>query len=228
MAVPVKTMFVTIGEVVKWEQQHYYCREVVTVLAGRSLVIGSVLGARTVDPTAANVTAAAVGGNTGNGTITKDATTPVLADAWPGVYSIQCVAGATNGGTFAVYRPNGTFVGLAKVGVAFAKEIKFVVADGATDFVPGDAFTLTVPAGDGKVVLAPYAAQADGTHRVFGVLLDRVDATSEDKKAVALARGMSIVAAGLLTYEAGYDDANKKAVANAALKALGILPAATA
>lgn len=227
MPVEVKTNAPTMGEVLKWEQEHRFCRKVVTVLSGRKLTIGSVIGSRRVDPTAANVTAAAVGGNTGNGTITKDATTPALAGAKPGVYTAVCVAGATNGGTFVVYRPDGSIVGFAKVGVAFATEVKFTIADGATDFVPGDAFIITVPAGDGKVVLAPFAAAAEGWHQVDGVLLETVDATSADKQGLALFRGPSIVAAGLLLYEAGYDNNTKKAAAQAALRALGIEPAVT-
>jgi hypothetical protein len=224
MVVAVKTFDPTQGDLVKWEQEHRYCREVVTVLSGRSLALGSIIGRRRVDPTAANTTAAAVGGNTGNGTITKDATAPVQAGAKPGTYRVLMLSATA----FAVYRPDGSYVGKGVAGSAFTTEIKFVIATGGTPMVAGDSFTVIVPAGDGKVVLAPYAAAAEGWHEVYGVLIQPVDATGADATGVAIVRPQAIVAAGALRYEAGYDDTDKKATAQAALKALGILPAATA
>lgn len=92
----------------------------------------------------AAVSAAKAGGNTGNGTNTLDVTTPVLANAQVGVYTIRCVTAAANSGTFEVKDPKGQSLGQYVVGATFADQIKFVIADGATDFIVGDGFDVTV------------------------------------------------------------------------------------
>lgn len=60
----------------------------VTIAAGQNLKIGAILGK--VTRGAASV-AAKTGGNTGNGTLTMDATTPLLANAKSGIYSVKCL-----------------------------------------------------------------------------------------------------------------------------------------
>lgn len=61
----------------------------VTLLAGQgTLKRGSVIGIITVGAATA---AAKTGGNTGNGTLTMDGTTPILSGAQSGVYSVRCV-----------------------------------------------------------------------------------------------------------------------------------------
>lgn len=51
----------------------------------------------------------------------------------------------TDGGTFSVKSPNGSSLPNAQVGVAYENEqINFTIADGSTDFVVGDSFTITV------------------------------------------------------------------------------------
>lgn len=88
--------------------------------------------------------AAKSGGNTGGGTLTLDATTPVLAGAKVGVYTVRCIAAATDSGTFRVTDPDGFVIGDVAVGATFANDIKFAIADGAPDFVVGDGFDITV------------------------------------------------------------------------------------
>lgn len=93
-------------------------------------------------------TAAAVAraGNTGNGTIT--ASPVVSAGARSGVYTV--IADDTTGtdnGTFRVEGPDGVYVGVARVAVPFTGGgLTFTIADGATDFVDGDGFNITVTA----------------------------------------------------------------------------------
>lgn len=85
---------------------------------------------------------AAVAGNTGNGTITA---APATGDGClPGQYRAVCTAAAANGGTFNVFAPNGVLLGTATVGTPFTTHLTFTIADGATDFAVGDAFTITV------------------------------------------------------------------------------------
>lgn len=102
-------------------------------------------GIEAVQEWAASVAAHA--GNTGNGVFTLDGTTPVLAGASAGVYNVTCIAAASNSGTFQVQDPNG-FLLSANYVVAgtFADQIKFVIADGSSDFVVGDSFQVTVVA----------------------------------------------------------------------------------
>jgi hypothetical protein len=60
--------------------------------------------------------AAADAGNTGNGTITMDVTTPVLAGAKNGVYRAVNDLVAANSGEFVVYDPDGIEIGRVAVG----------------------------------------------------------------------------------------------------------------
>jgi hypothetical protein len=86
---------------------------------------------------------AAVAGNTGNGTIT--AAPAIVGAPKEGVYMITFIAAAANSGTFQVEDPDGIIIDIGTVGVAWAKvPAAFTIADGATDFVVGDQFTVTV------------------------------------------------------------------------------------
>lgn len=156
---------------------------------------------------------------TGNGVLTMDATNPLLANVKPGAYSVKCTAAATNAGTFTVTDPDGVSLGTHTVaGAAFANQIKFAIADGSTDFIVDDEFTITVA---GKYLLAAATA-TDGSAVAAGILLDDVDATSADKKAVALVKGPAIVRADGLVWASSVNTAELKAAKLAQLAALGI------
>lgn len=103
--------------------------------------------------TAVGTAAAPVAAGTGNGVMTMDATTPVLTDAKNGSYVVTCVTAALNGGAFRVEDPDGYVLGDVAVGATFADDIKFVIADGATDFIVGDKFTIAVTTGAGRIPL---------------------------------------------------------------------------
>jgi len=97
--------------------------------------------------------AAPVAAGTGNGAMTLDATTPVLAGAKNGNYVVTCIAAAADGGTFRVEDPDGFVLGDVAVGATFADDIKFVIADGSADFIVGDKFTVTVTVNAGRIPL---------------------------------------------------------------------------
>lgn len=205
------------GAFVQSEANGTRSRDSGTLITGQNLGAGTVLGKITV---AAATSAAKSGGNTGGGTCTVDVTTPVLAKARAGIYTVRCVGLVGNSGVFAVYRPDGSYVGTAYGGVAFDKEIKFVVADSGTDFAIGDGFDITVAVGSLKyTILAPAAL--DGSATAAGVLFDAVDATSADKKVTILTRSCELNS-NEITWPAAISDPNK-AIATAELAAAGII-----
>src|SRR5690242_4149823 len=132
----------------------------ITALSGQNLVRGQVVGAVTVGA----AVAAAFAGNTGNGVMGAVTTG---ANAKPGVYKVVIVEPAANAGTFIVEDPDGNIVGRGTVAVAFVGPINFTLADGATDFIAGDGFDVTVAAGSGKYKSSVLAA-TDGSQRPLG------------------------------------------------------------
>lgn len=104
---------------------------------------------------------AAVAGGTGNGTITAAPTVGAAAKA--GVYRLTCIEPATDLGKFQVEDPDGIVIGVATVGTEFTTHLTFTIADGSTDFVAGDSFTITVTAGNSKLGYAFAAAGSADT-----------------------------------------------------------------
>lgn len=194
-------------------------RENITIKSGAGkLVAGAILGMIAVG---AATSAAKAGGNTGTGTLTLDATTPVLAGAKSGVYSVRCIVADTNGGTFRVEDPDGNVIGDVAVGGTFSDDIKFAIADGGTDFVVGDGFDITVAVGSKKYV-AHTPAALDGSQIAAGVLYAAVDATSADAPAVGIVRDAE-VKKDEITYHASTDDQAKKNAVNADLAKAGVI-----
>lgn len=192
--------------------------ETVTITGSAALQRGSVLGKVALG---AAVAAAKVGGNTGNGTLVLDATTPILANAKAGVYTVSCLEAVTNGGKFAVTDPLGQLIGYSIVvagdggTITFADQIKFVITDGSTDFVVGDGFTVTIAAGTGSYKLA-LAAAVDGSATPVAILADYVDASGGD--ALGPIYQMGEFTGSALTLGTGIT----LAAAKAALRPLGI------
>jgi hypothetical protein len=191
-------------------------RDNITILSGQGkLVAGQVLGSVFSAATAASAVKAS-GANTGNGTLTLDATTPVLAGAKAGVYTVRMTAATT----YEVRDPSGVVLGEAATAATFADRLKFVVAAGGTAFVAGDGFDITVSALASKYVAYDETATTGGQFAV-GVLFGGVDATSADASAVMVARHAE-VNASMLVFKAGSTAAGQ-AVALAALKALTVV-----
>jgi hypothetical protein len=191
-------------------------RDPITVLSGQNLKAGAVLG----KVTEAGATGAAVAGNTGNGTITV---TGALQDATakPGVYRAIVIEPGANLGTFEVEGPDGIMLGTGVVGTQKTfGGVQFTINDGATDFVSGDSFTITVAAGSGKY--KEYnPANIDGSQTAVAVLFDAVDATSADKPGVGIVRSAEVTSS-VLQWFAGAS-AGQKTTGLAQLALAGII-----
>lgn len=204
-----------------------FCREVVTINdAAATLKVGAVLGKYVASPTGV---AAAVAGNTGDGTMGA-VTVTSNKNLQLGVYTLRIIKAAANAGDFVVVDPAGDVVGQGTVAVAFSQAgLAFTLADGATDFAVGDSFTITV---DGTVKYKLVEATAtDGTEVAAVVLIadksgnsgDIALAATTDTKVLTLARGPAIVADTALQFGASVNTDAEKAAAYAQLKAVGIL-----
>jgi hypothetical protein len=118
-----------------------------------------------LDAIAASATKA--GGNTGNGTFVLDASTPVLAGAKSGVYTLRCVTAVTNGGVFRLEDPDGIVLGDVTIppgagnSVTVNEQIKGVITDGSTDFAVGDGFDITVTMRTVAIPAAQFMGPAD-------------------------------------------------------------------
>jgi hypothetical protein len=206
------------------EADSFHCRDKVTIAVSQDLVAGQVLGASAIIA-GTTVSAAADAGNTsGSGAITMDGTTPVLAGAKNGVYRAVCIEPGTNGGTFAIFDPKGVEIGTVAVGATFAKEIKFVIAD-ATDFVAGDAFSITVGIEPSDLEYKAFDTTAtDGAARPAGILWDAVTTDGSARGAgTAIVRGPCQVRGADLTWPVSDLTDAQKAAAVAALAELGII-----
>lgn len=131
------------GGFVVSEANGFRSREQAYAALSQILKAGQVLGARDVLVGVTSSASADAANTSGSGAITLDVTTPVLAGAKNGTYRAVCIEPGTNAGVFEVFDPGGHPIGKVTVGATFANEIKFVIAD-ATDFVPGDAFSIVV------------------------------------------------------------------------------------
>lgn len=195
-----------MSSLLKSEVDPEISRATATLLAGdgepRVLKMGQPIakvkdnGATTVNLT--------VGANTGNGVLTL-ASPAFTSAAKPGRYTVTYLAAGTDGGEFEVEGPDGAIVGAGKTGTAFGKQVRFTIADGATDFVAGDQFFLDVGIvpgeNDGKVVAWDPTA-TDGTQIICGVCLkDCTAADGEDlPSGVLYARRLSVLYANAIVW----------------------------
>jgi len=171
----------------------------ITLLSGQNCARGAVLGKITLG---AASRAAKPGGNAENtGDLTLDATTPILANAQVGVYTVRCITAATNGGIFRVTDPRGNVLGDVAVAATFANQIKFAIADGTQDFIVGEGFDVTIAAGSGSYK-ASITAAVDGSQVPDAILAEATDASDGDVATVAYFGGE--FAAGALTLGAGH------------------------
>jgi hypothetical protein len=183
-------------------------RENGTLLSGNNLAAAAVLHA-----TLAAGAATAVGTPTGNGVITVGA---LGVDAQSGSYKLRCVAAATNAGTFDFEAPDGSLIRQITVGggATASDHITLTIADGATDFVVGDTYTITV-------TVSGYAEFVAGTNSADAVLYAGVNATSANAPCVVHARDCELNG-NELVWHSGTTD-NQKATAAAQLASRGIV-----
>lgn len=192
------------AEFLEFEVGEEYSRDAAVVLSGENLKAGHVVGRRLVSPTFG--AAAVLGTNTGNGAFGA-VTMGTNAGARRGVYTIVITEPGTNLGTFEVIGPDGKVSGDGVVGTLYDNEIQFTLADGAVDFVAGDAFTVLVTGGTYKY--KEYdVADADGGQRVAGISYGNYDATSADKPGVIVRRA-AVVRDADLTWFSGATTAQK-------------------
>ncbi|MGX9966073.1 head decoration protein [Roseomonas sp. F4] len=190
------------------------------LIASGVLLAGTVMGEADPQMPAGMLLSAPGATNTGNGALTVDATAPVASTARPGTYRATLTTAASNGGTFTVTDPLGAVVGTVAVAATFNNQIKFVIADGSTDFVLGDYFDLTVNRDDG--LWGQWAPGGSGGIEVAaGVLFDRVDATLEPARGVVLNRDFE-ADDQMLIWPTGMT-ATQKAAAIVSLAARGIV-----
>lgn len=184
------------------------------LITGQNLGAGTVLGRKA---TAGTITGAAGAGNTGNGTITG---LTVGGGAKAGVYRAICIEPAANAGVFEVEDPDGVMLSRATVAVGFTGAINFTINDGATDFISGDIFEITVSSLTLKYSqLAPAAT--DGTQVASGVLLADVNATAADQACAVITRSAEVNGTELV-YPGGIT-APQKDIAIAQLQAAGVM-----
>ena len=197
------------------EENGYRSRDNITLKTPENLKAGAVLGR---EITAATEASAAAAGNTGDGAM---GAVTASAGAKEGTYVLTIIEPAANAGTFTVEDPDGIEIGNGTVAVAFsAGGIAFTLADGATDFVAGDRFTITVTAASFKYQAHDPAA-TDGTQDAVGILLSDIDASAADKAAAAITRDAE-VKSGELIWKTGISAADKE-LGIAALAEAGIL-----
>jgi hypothetical protein len=205
------------------EANGHRSRERITI-TGAKIYAGTVLGKVALGSA---TSAAKSGGNTGNGTLVLDVTTPILAGAIAGVYQVRCMEAVTNGGKFTVKDPNGFSLGQAIIVAGaggtytFSDQVKFAVTDGTTDFVVGDGFDITVAVGSGKYKAFDPTA-LDGTQNAAMILFGTTDASAADKHATGIARSAEVNKSELL-WGAGVTTTDQKNAAYTQLAALGII-----
>ena len=133
--------------------------------------------------------AAAHAGNTGDGVmgaITEGVRLKV------GRYELVIIEPGTNVGNFLLFDPDGILVGQGDVASAFTNlHMAFTLADGATDFVAGDGFSITVVEG-ASTWKAFDQDLTTGEQFVDGILIDKVDATTAAKAGSVVVRDAEV------------------------------------
>jgi hypothetical protein len=122
-----------------------------------------------------------------------------------------------------VFDPQGVEIGRVAVAGTFNNQIKFVIADGSTDFAVGDAFSVTVGAEEVDYQYKAFDhAGTDGSQHAAAVLFDAVTTDGSSTKPATVHRRDCEVRAADLTWPAGISAA-QKAAAIAELAALGVI-----
>lgn len=183
-------------------------RNVANFITNTAIALGMVLGRVLLG---AATSAAKSGGNTGNGTLVLDATTPVLAGAKAGVYLVRILraAVAAVATTPAVpaqkalaqlVDPSGVVLGVFEVstsgGTTIANLVKFKITEGATPFAVGDGFDITIAEGSNDYApLDPSAV--DGTQIAVAIAGQDIASSASSPKGVAIEFVAAVASSGL-------------------------------
>jgi len=217
-----------LGDVLKYEfeREMGFCRKAVTAYesGAKTYTPGTVLGKTLVSGSAAAVAGA---GNTGNGTM---GSITVSAHAKIGQYVLRITVASSNAGAFELLNSNGAVIGTGNVASAYVGNgLAFTLADGSTDFIVGDTFTITVTGTEKYKILENTAS--DGSAAFAGVYIgasnglgiDTSVAATTDTTVLILERGPALVAKEGLTLGASIDTAAEKAALYAQMAAVGII-----
>lgn len=188
------------------------------IAASQTILVGQVLGKVGTNEGAVTVGAPAFTG-TGDGVLTK-ATPAYGAGVQEGTYNIVLTEIAANGGKFDVIRPDGTVDGQAVVGVAYDGQVKFTIADGATDFGIDAKFTLAVTiaaATDEGLFKALDLSATDGAEYASAIALYAATTGVGETAKIAGIVDLAEVNGNLLEWPAGIT-ADEKATAIAQLE----------
>ncbi|SEM74998.1 Bacteriophage lambda head decoration protein D [Syntrophus gentianae] len=206
----------TLQDILKWEQENHFSREVVTVLSGQNLSLGTVIGKITKS---IPISGTPDSGNDGAGTVTSvtgGSKTKI------GTYTLTCRSYTPTplAAVIEVKDPNGNALPDAGIGAYTNSQINFTVADGSPVIAAGDIWTIAVAEGSGSVrVLNP--AGVDGSQEAHGFLIADYDATDGALSGVAIVRDAVIVADDLVWPTGVTND--QKAAALDQLAARGIV-----
>lgn len=200
------------------EANGHRSREGVTIGPEQEFEAGTVL-ALMAQAGGVTTDAAAVDGNTGDGTIAM-ADPAVNSKAKNGVYSVIF----TDETAFKVEDPNGVEIGIGAPGAAFNKEVKFTITAGATAFAAGDRFTITVGVenpGDYQAV-AYNPNGSDGSEKASAIAIYPAKTGKDETVSIAAIFRDAEVNSNCIAWPEGIT-AEKKAAAIADLAAVGIL-----
>jgi hypothetical protein len=183
-----------------------YVEEIVVAASQGALAKGTILARKHLKAGTATPTA------TGNGVFTY---TGIGNKAKKGSYILKCITAVSNAGVFSVVDPDGVRLADATVAVAYANQhLKFTIADGATDFVVGDLFTVTVIADDDTCIVYDVTVN-EQAGLPYCVLAEAVTATAATTT-VGIRKGL--LNSDALVFQAN----NTIATAKDALEAIGI------
>lgn len=172
----------TLAAILKWEQENHHSREKIDVLAAQVLVPGSVLGQVRI----ATAPTSGTGVGTGNGTMTSVTSGK---NTIVGTYTATCIAVDGNASSWSVKNPNGSALPAATAGIAYtSEELNFTIADGGTDFVVGDTFTVAVTVG-GLQHRALSIGAVDGSGVASGLSFADYDASASGNRTVSYTGG---------------------------------------
>lgn len=192
------------AEFIMFEGAMSYSRDNAIIAEEQDFPAGQVLARMAV---AAGVTVTQAFAGTGNGVLTL-ANPAVNARVKDGVYKAVCTAAASDGGRFRVEDPDGKHIGDAVVGQAFNKEIKFTIADGSTDFVAGDEFSLTVAANSDDFEYVAHDPDAsDGSEVAAAIAIYPAKTAEGETTKIAILARHARVNANLITWKTGATEA---------------------
>lgn len=163
----------------------------------------TVSASQTVSSTTITASAAYATAFAGNAASTGViASVVVSTGAKTGVYKVVIIEPASDAGMFEVTDPDGVLVGTGTVAVAFsAGGLAFTVTDGATNFIAGEGFNITVAAGDSKYV-AYDTDNTDGSETAVAVLYAAVADSASDQSGVAIVRNAEVITSKLTGLDA--------------------------